>query len=267
VKEWIVVQGDSTTGIPVRDGAVDLVVTSPPYGVGKDYGRGSDGDLYGREEYRKFSFWWLSEVWRVSKEGGRLCVNVPLDTNVPDKRPVYYDVLWAAEEVGWKYWTTIIWVKQKVESLGTAPSGRFFGSWCSPSAPNVVAPVEVVLVLYKGDTYHRTPPPARPTDLRREEFLYWVNGVWLIAPSPRIMDHPAPFPGELVKRCVKLYSWPGDLVLDPFVGSGTTVVVCRELGRRVVGVELNHTYCVKAAKRVRAEGRRHSMKLFKEEEC
>ena len=159
-----------------------------------------------------------------SADGARACINIPLDSNKGGKRAIYADYLRIFQAVGWTYQTSIVWNEQNI-SRRTA-----WGSWLSPSAPFVTAPVEMIAVFYKG-TFRRPPTDGRRGDITRDEFLAWTLGMWTFAgANPRRVGHPAPFPEELPRRLIKLYSYPNDLVLDPFAGSGTTLVAARKLG-------------------------------------
>jgi site-specific DNA-methyltransferase (adenine-specific) len=115
----------------------------------------------------------------------------------------------------------------------------------------VTAPVEMIAVFYKG-AFRRPPTDGRRGDITREEFLAWTLGMWTFAgANPRRVGHPAPFPEELPRRLIKLYSYPNDLVLDPFAGSGTTLVAARKLGRRSLGVEISPAFCALAKQNLR----------------
>ncbi|HZU05289.1 MAG TPA: site-specific DNA-methyltransferase [Chloroflexota bacterium] len=229
---------DSTHLAFLPDASVHLTVTSPPYNLAVAYASANDALPYDR--YLAWVAEWARALWRVSVEGGRACINVPLDSNKGGKRAVYADYVHVFRAAGWTYQTTIVWNEQNI-SRRTA-----WGSWCSPSAPFVTAPVEMVAVFHKGPW--RRPGRGRPSDLTRDEFLEWTLGVWTFpGESPRRAGHPAPFPEELPRRLIKLYSYVGDVVLDPFVGSGTTCRVARRLGRRAIGVDIDREYCARAA--------------------
>jgi site-specific DNA-methyltransferase (adenine-specific) len=236
-------RADSTNLSFLREASIDLVVTSPPYNLGVAYGPYSDRLPY--HSYLKWVGVWAGELLRVSKLGGRVCINIPLDTNKGGKRSVYADYVRVFVRAGWSYQTTIVWNEQNI-SRRTA-----WGSWLSPAAPFVTAPVEMIVVFYKGQwVRHRG---GRTTDIQRDQFLAWTLGVWEFpGQDPTIVVHPAPFPPELPRRLIKLYSFVEDVVLDPFVGSGTTCVVAKELGRRSVGIDIDERYCRLAADRCRS---------------
>lgn len=228
----------------IEPDSIDLTVTSPPYNVDIKYGSYDDGIPY--DEYLEFSRKWLRKCHDLTKDDGRLCLNVPLDKNKGGAQSVFADLTIIAKEVGWKYYATVIWNEQNI-SRRTA-----WGSWMSASAPYVIAPVEVIVVLYKK-SWEKTHEGI--SDIAEDELIEWTDGVWNFSgESKRRIGHPSPFPVELPKRCIKLFSYVGETVLDPFLGSGTTLIACLERGRAGIGVEINREYCKLAAKRVRNTG-------------
>jgi site-specific DNA-methyltransferase (adenine-specific) len=223
-------------GLPA--GSVDLIVTSPPYNVGISYDNYDDARSYA--EYLVFTREWLAACLRVARPDGRLCLNIPLDT--AEQGPIGSVITALALEIGWRYRTTIVW------NEGNLSKGTAWGSWLSASAPHVIAPVELIVVLYRE---HWKKQERGVSDLTADEFKAWAGaqGVWTFngaAPN----GHPAPFPLELPRRCIKLFSYVGDTVLDPFAGSGTTLLAARQLGRRAVGVELSERYCAGVIERL-----------------
>ncbi len=230
------------TAIP--ESSVDLIVTSPPYNVDIDYNSHDDSLSY--KDYLEFSKKWLSKCYELTKDDGRFCLNIPLDKNKGGQQSVCADITNIAKEVGWKYHSTIIWNEGNI-SRRTA-----WGSFMSASAPYVIAPVEVIVVLYKK--YWKKRSGSRKNDITKKEFMEWTNGVWTFnGESKKRIGHPAPFPIELPKRCIKLFSFVGDTVLDPFLGSGTTLIAAYQNNRRGIGVDIDETYCKLAVKRLKQE--------------
>jgi len=228
----------------IEGNSVDLVVTSPPYNIDVKYENYQDDIPY--NEYLVFTKKWLTKCFDVVKDDGRLCLNIPLDKNKGGQQSVCADITTIAKEVGWKYHSTIIWNEQNI-SRRTA-----WGSWLSASAPFVISPVEVIVVLYKKK-WEKT--RKGKSDIARDEFIEWTNGVWNFSGESRNrVGHPSPFPVELPKRCMKLFSYIGDTVLDPFLGSGTTLIACLENNRAGIGVEINKNYCELAVGRLKEHG-------------
>jgi site-specific DNA-methyltransferase (adenine-specific) len=225
--------------LPLEAASVDLIITSPPYGLEKPY-LGS-ADLAGG--WREFMADWLCEARRVAKFGGRLALNVPLDTSSPHPRATYAAAVEMALFAGWKYRWTIVWNEGNV-SRSTAR-----GSVDSPSAPHVICGCEVIAVFSNGE-WIRDSHPDR-VDLTHEEWLAWTNGLWSFPGESRPwMGHPAPFPPELPRRLIKLLSYVGDTVLDPFVGSGTTVLEAHQLGREALGFDICPEYIDQSRRRI-----------------
>ena len=236
--------GDIVTQAAIAPGSVDLIVTSPPYNLDIAYGQHIDTATW--DDYLAFTRRWLTRCFELAKDDGRMCLNVPLDKNRGGQQSVCADITEIAKAVGWKYHSTIIWNEQNI-SRRTA-----WGSWLSASAPYVIAPVEVIIVLYKN-VWKKT-SGSKKSDVTRTEFLEWTNGVWTFSgESKKRIGHPAPFPVELPRRCIKLFSYVGDVVLDPFLGSGSTLLAASSCQRQGVGVELDATYCALAQQRLDAQ--------------
>lgn len=226
----------------IKDNSIDLIVTSPPYNLDINYKSYNDNMSY--EEYLKFSKKWLAKALKITKEDGRLCLNIPLDKNKGGHQSVGADLTIVAKSVGWNYHTTIIW------NEGNISKGSAWGSWLSASAPYVIAPVELIVVLYKGEKWKKT-SGSKISDITKEEFLDYTKGVWTFSgESKKKIGHPTPFPVELPKRCIKLFSYVGDVVLDPFMGSGSTLIAAHTLGRCGIGYDIEASYCEIAKKRL-----------------
>ena len=234
---------------------IDLIVTSPPYNVGIDYD--SNDDTISYENYLDFSTEWIQNCYEWSKPHARLLLNIPLDKNKGGHRSVGADLTRIAQSRGWQYHATIVWNEGNI-SRRTA-----WGSWMSASAPYVIAPVELIVILYK-DSWKKL-LGSKESDVSRDEFMAWTNGLWTFnGESKKRVGHPAPFPRELPYRCIKLFSYVGDVVFDPFLGSGTTLIEAHNNGRIGVGVEIDKGYCELAKKRIM-----NSRSLFAalEEDC
>lgn len=236
----------------VKKESIDLIITSPPYNIDIKYNSHDDKISY--EDYLTFTKKWVAKCYKLTKEDGRFCLNMPLDKNKGGQQSVYADIITVAKKAGWKYHTTIIWNEQNI-SRRTA-----WGSWLSASAPFVIAPVEVIAVLYKNN-WKKT-SGSRVSDINKKEFMEWTNGVWNFSgESKKRVGHPTPFPIELPRRCIKLFSFVGDTILDPFLGSGSTLIACALTGRRGIGIEVDPSYCELAKQRLLKEAKVDQMTL------
>ncbi len=239
----VILNADSLSTQAVAAESVDLIVTSPPYNVDIAYGSHDDGQSY--ERYLEFSRRWLARCYTWLKRDGRMCLNIPLDKNKDGQQSVGADLTTIAKETGFRYHSTIIWNEGNI-SRRTA-----WGSWMSASAPHVIAPVELVVVLYR-ESWKRSSGSGE-SDISRKDFMDWTNGLWTFnGESKKRTGHPAPFPVELPRRCILLFSFRGDMVLDPFLGSGTTLVAAAQCGRRGLGIEIDESYCALARDRLAA---------------
>jgi len=185
----------------------------------------------------------MSSCFDWLKDDGQFCLNVPLDKNKNGQQSVGADITTIAKKIGFQYHSTIIWNEGNI-SRRTA-----WGSWMSASAPFVIAPVELILVLYKK--YWKKTGGSGLSDITRNEFVDWTNGLWTFrGESKKRIGHPAPFPLELPLRCIKLFSYVDDLILDPFLGSGTTMIAVSRTNRKGIGIEIDKKYCELAKKRL-----------------
>ena len=216
-------------------GDVAVVVTSPPYNAGVAYD-GHDDDMP-EPEYRALAQT-ASRLMASSlaDDGGRAWVNI----GVAQLHP-WLDALAGA---GLAEQAIVCW------DYGLSTSDTAWGSWCSPSAPHLRYGWEPVICARAGDWARR--PPAG-MEAWRDPLGEWAGlcrNIWRIPPGASAGDHPAVMPLELARRCIRLSTWPGECVLDPFAGSGTTLVAARELGRRAIGIEVSEAYCDLAAGRL-----------------
>lgn len=221
------------------DASVALMVTSPPYNVGKDY----DHDL-SLDEYLGLLRRVFGESYRVLEAGGRAAVNV---ANLGRKPylPLNHHVARLLTEIGFMLRGEIIW--QKARSAGGSCA---WGSWQSAKNPTLRDVHEYVVVACK-ESFRRL--RSGDDSISRDEFLEATTSLWDIAPeSARRVGHPAPFPVELPRRLIELYTFEGDLVLDPFVGAGSTAVAAVETRRHYVGYDVNPDYLRLAEQRIAA---------------
>lgn len=227
--------------------SVDLIITSPPYNVDIHYNSHDDNLTY--DEYLEFTNKWVKKCFDLAKNECRFLLNIPLDKNKGGQQSVGADITKIAQNIGWKYHSTIIWNEGNI-SRRTA-----WGSFMSASAPYVIAPVELILVLYK-DSWKKT-GGSRKNDITKQEFMDWTNGVWTFNGQSKkgAGGHPAPFPVELPRRCIKLFSFVGDVVLDPFLGSGSTLIAAYLHNRRGIGIDIDKNYCDIAIKRLQEEAK------------
>ena len=237
--------------VEFRAGCAAAVVTSPPYNVGLDYDGGEDAVAW--PDYWSLAADAARMMANVLADGGRAWVNtavsVPAGTDAadlgrPGKARVMLAHRWASvlEAAGLDLVDQVAWCSAR--GAGTA-----WGSWGSPAAPNLRGDWESVLVACSGAW-------ERPVSTDAAGWTDSVGGwpelcstVWRIPPARR-NGHPAPFPLELARRAIRLSTWPGEVIFDPFAGSGTTLLAARQLGRRAIGVERSERYCELAVSRL-----------------
>jgi len=251
-----IIEDDFLTTTQIEKNSVDLIVTSPPYNVDIHYNSFQDDISY--EQYLEFTEKWLRKAYSLVKSDGRMCLNMPLDKSKGRKgagfQSVYTDIVNIAKKVGWKYFSTIIWNEGNI-SRRTA-----WGSWLSARAPYVIAPVETIVIFYK-ERWQKI--KKGESDIAKKEFMEWTNGLWTFSgESKKRIGHPAPFPLELPIRCIKLFSFVGDTVMDPFLGSGSTLIASASLNRKGIGVEIDRNYCELAKKRLLKETNIFQSKIY-----
>lgn len=224
------------------DNCIDIIFTSPPYNFGLDYD--THDDTANWDKYYEMLFDIFNECIRVLKYGGRFVVNVqPLYS---DYIPAHHIIsnFFIQKKMIWK--SEILWEKNNYNCKMCS-----YGSWKSPSSPYMKYTWEFIEVYCKGDL--KKAGSSENADISAEEFKSWVVAKWSIAPERHMKEygHPAMFPENLVERVLKLFSFKGDVVLDPFNGAGTTTVVAKRTGRKYLGIDISPEYCETAEKRIK----------------
>lgn len=226
--------------LPLADESVDCIVTSPPYNVGLSY-VGVDDHLEWNA-YVELAGDATREMARVLVPGGRVWLNVSQTTNqlgehgreTGRRRNLLETWTQALDAAGLYFRDCVVWHKL-IGNQSTA-----WGSHLSPNAPNLRGRWEPIALYFK-EHWSRARDDGR-NDISPADWPIFANNVWTIPPDGASRWHPAPFPAEIPRRAILLSTWPGDVVLDPFAGAGTTVRVAHQLGRRAIGVELSAEY-------------------------
>ncbi len=237
--ENTIILGSSENMKEIPDNSVHLMVTSPPYNVTKEY----DQDL-SLQEYLQLLRNVFTETYRVLVHGGRACINV---ANLGRKPyiPLSDYISQMMLEIGYLMRGEIIWYKGARAGVSMA-----WGSWQSAANPVLRDTHEYILVFSKG-SFSRKRPEGKADTITREQFMEWTKSVWIMHPeSAKKVGHPAPFPVELPYRLIQLYTFTGDIVLDPFMGSGSTAIAALKSGRKFVGYEIDQQYIDLARERI-----------------
>lgn len=216
--------------------SIDLVVTSPPYNVGKDYGAGREKDKIAFPKYCEFVLAITKEIKRLLIVGGRFCIEIGGSGR---KFPLSWCWQDVAYQSGLGLYSEIVIPHRK-----TNPTA--WGSWLKPNNVFTIPNFHLAYVFFKGSETKK----GDGIDIDRNEFVEWTRGCWKINYSHRLTEHPSEYPEELPIRFLKLFGHVSDVVLDPFVGSGTTCAVAKKLGRKWIGVDINPEYCEIARKRI-----------------
>jgi site-specific DNA-methyltransferase (adenine-specific) len=243
--------------------SVDLIVTSPPYGVGIDYDTFQDDMEFA--QYKVFSNNWLREAYRVLKDDGRIALNIPYEINRQDKggRVFMAAEVWnIMQSIGFKFFGIVDLEEESPHRSKTTA----WGSWMSPSAPYIYNPKECVILAYKK--HHIKKVKGEPqwtavmveqedgkdkktyTEEQKREFIDLVYGQWKYFADTRQMTK-ATFSLDIPSKAIKILTYKNDLVLDPFAGSGTSLVAAEIQDRRWIGIELSPNYAEVAKKRIK----------------
>lgn len=239
-----IICGDSLKVLKaLPDNCIDIMITSPPYNFGLAYETMDDTNKW--QDYFNKLFAIFDECVRVLKYSGRMIVNIqPLFS---DYIPTHHIISKYFLDKGLIWKGEVLWEKNNYNCKYTA-----WGSWKSPSSPYLKYTWEFLEIFCKGDLKKKGAP--KNIDITDEEFKAFVVAKWSIAPERNMKQfgHPAMFPEKLVARCLKLFSYKEDLVLDPFNGVGTTTFVAQRLKRNYIGIDISKSYCETAKKRIEA---------------
>jgi site-specific DNA-methyltransferase (adenine-specific) len=248
------------------ENSVDLLVTSPPYNVGIDYD--THDDKTSMDDYWEFTKNWLTEAFRVLKTDGRIAVNIPYEVNVQDRggRVLFMSEFWSVmKKIGFKFYGLVDLDEQSPHRSKTTA----WGSWMSPSAPYIYNPKECVILGYKSK--HIKITKGEPewvgeiidleqedgttkkktvyTEEQKKEFMDLVYGQWSYFADTR-QQTKATFSMDIPLKAIKILTYKNDIVLDPFCGSGTSLVAAEVSGRRWIGIELSPNYTEVSRERV-----------------
>jgi site-specific DNA-methyltransferase (adenine-specific) len=250
----------------LSEGCIDLVVTSPPYNCGIKYDTHIDN--LPMDEYWSWTREWLTETYRLIKDDGRVSINIPYEVNVQDRGgrvffvSEFYQIM---KEVGFKFFGIVDLEEDSPHRSKTTA----WGSWMSPSSPYIYNPKECVILAYKKQHIKKVKGEPEwkgvPTDIEQEdgtlkkkivyeekdkkEFMELVFGQWNYFADTKSLTK-ATFSMDIPTKAIKILSYKNDVVLDPFAGSGTSLVAAEILDRRWLGIELSENYTKVAQKRV-----------------
>ncbi|MCK4259654.1 MAG: site-specific DNA-methyltransferase [Halanaerobiales bacterium] len=237
----------------IPDNSIDLIISSPPYYAYKNY-TDLKSDLENQESYEDYILLMkiiFKEMFKVLSEDGRLCVIIDdKHTNLKTEgvninRATHARFILMGEKAGFEYKDLVIWAKARA---GHASGGAKYMLGSFPNPPNIpfVNWFEYILIFRKpgvSRVKYVSEERKESSKLGKEEFKWASRSIWDDIPAERNRKHPAPFPVEIPYRLIKLFSFVDDIVLDPFVGSGTTCLVAKQLNRKYIGIDISEKYC------------------------
>ena len=248
VNNWAkIIIGDSRKMIEIENNSIDLVLTSPPYWHIKDYGvPGQIGYGQSLHEYLKDLYRIWKECYRILKQGRRLCINIgdQFARSVIYGRykiiPLHAEFISQCEDIGFDYMGSVIW--QKKTTMNTTGGANVMGTYPYPANGMIEIDYEFILIFKKPGKSEKIPKEIKEkSKLTKEEWKEYFYGHWYFG-GARQIEHEAMFPEEIPKRLIKMYTFVGDTVLDPFLGSGTTVKTALNLNRNAIGYEINEKF-------------------------
>lgn len=269
-----VIIGDSRNMSEIENNKIDLIITSPPYWHIKDYGV-EDQIGYGQtlHEYLKDLYRVWKECYRVLKNGRRLCINIgdqfarSLIYGRYKIIPLHSEIIAQCEDIGFDYMGSIIW--QKKTTMNTSGGANVMGSYPYPPNGMVEIDYEFILIFKKpGKSSEKIPAEIKKISaLTKEEWKEYFSGHWNFKGEKQV-EHEAMFPKELPFRLIKMFSFSGETVLDPFLGSGTTLKVALELGRNGIGYEINPKFLQVIEKKLNLKNDNflHTVEIIKKSE-
>ncbi|MBQ2654329.1 MAG: site-specific DNA-methyltransferase [Methanobrevibacter sp.] len=223
----------------IPDNSIHLMITSPPYNVGKEY----DDDLT-LDEYLEFLTSVFSQTYKKLVTGGRACINI---ANIGRKPyvPLHAMVIEIMLDLGFLMRGEIIWDKS-----ASAGGSCAWGSWMSASNP-VLRDYHEYILIFSKESYSKNKVQPKMDTIEKDDFIQWTKSIWTFpAVNAKRIGHPAPFPIELPHRLINLYSYEGDVVLDPFCGSGTTCIAALQNKRNYIAYDINEDYIKLSQKRI-----------------
>lgn len=237
-----ILQGDALEQLKTLEtDTVDMCITSPPYNCGIDYGVYKDNLPW--QDYLDWSVKWMGEVYRVLKDDGRFCLNVLLEMGIENNKKrvsPYAEFYRILNEVGFNTFGSPVWVdSHRVKYTA-------WGSWKSASSPYIYNPYEIIILSYKKQ-WKKLGKGKSTID--KEQFMMGCSGIWKLRTATKGKT-PANFHTDLPEMCMRLLSYEGDTILDPFFGSGTVGVAAIENNRKYIGIELNPEYIEIAERRL-----------------
>lgn len=223
----------------IPDESIHLMITSPPYNVGKEY----DDDL-SLDEYLDLLSTVFSQTHKKLVTGGRACINI---ANIGRKPyiPLHAMIIEIMLDLGFLMRGEIIWDKSASGGGSCA-----WGSWMSASNP-VLRDYHEYILIFSKDSYSKNKKQEKRDTIKHDDFINWTKSIWTFsAVNAKKIGHPAPFPIELPHRLINLYSYEGDVILDPFCGSGTTCIAAIQNNRNYIGYDIKKDYIDLAKKRI-----------------